>query len=32
MKYIIILAFMGAMSCAPTPTELPPEFTPEFEF
>lgn len=32
MKYFIILAFMGLVACAVTPSELPADFDPEFSF
>ena len=32
MKYITIVAFLGLISCAPVPTELPANFDPEFSF
>ncbi len=32
MKYIILLAFIGVMSCSVTSTEIPADFDPEYSF
>ncbi len=32
MKYIIILGLLGLCACTPAPTELPEDFTADFDF